>query len=144
MKNNTNKIINRIYFTILIIGIIMTLIGIVLKIAGFEFEQKIVSGFIFAGIVTTIVCTVTLIRRKTNAEYVEQNNVEIGVGDERSIQIRGKAHTISWHITEFILIIGLIIFWIIENPLYSLMTLFLLFFHNVSYYIAKAYYNKKM
>ena len=142
MKNNTNKTINITYLILLIVGIIIALTGIGLKMI--NYENKIADKIIFFGIAQTGVCAVFLIRRKTNAEYAKKENLEAKGSDERDIQIKGKAHTISWQVTEVILIIGSIVFWIMENRLYASASLLLFLIHDVSYYIAKAYYNKKM
>ena len=106
MKNKINKVINITYLVMLVIGIIMTMAGIGLKITdNAVFEERSTGLIILASAIMTGFCAVSLIRRKKSAEYAEQEDMESI--DERSIQVRGKAHTVSWHITDLLLVIGI-------------------------------------
>ena len=157
MKNNKNtrKYLNILYWGTLVIGILMILTNIILQ--SIDFEHRLMDRLFSLGFIFIITSAYTLIKRKKNPSYAEQNDLEATGSDERIEQIGEKARSASWFITCGALMILLAASWIIDNqlyyaisfiffmdnPLYAV-TAFIFIVHFVSYFIAKAYYNKKM
>ena len=82
-------------------------------------------------------------KEKKNPGYFERQ--EIDTKDERSIQIRGKAHTVSSHITFYTVLAITYIFTFMEENLVPLTIGFsVCAVHVASFLIAQSYYKKRM
>ena len=147
MKNNLRKQLNILYWILLVISIFITVTGIALNFADFEFEYKIIERIIERlpgfGVIMITVDIYFLIKRRKNPEYAKQEELELKGSDERLIQIRGKAFAASWIITAVILFTVFAVLSLIENE-YDLLIGIIAIVHGFSYYIAKACYNRKM
>ena len=159
MKNNKPKnmkrALNRTYWISLAIGILIILTNIILQFT--DFEHRLIDELFSLGFILIIMSAYALIKRKRNPSYAKQEELEAAGSDERIKQIGEKARSASWFITCGALMILLVTSWITDDQLYYALSsilltmyplyaviVFIFIVHLASYFIAKAYYNKKM